>query len=110
MVLECVNFGPILVPVEHSNSIVIRTRQNVRQGGVNDNVPNVISVFLDCFNFFCSVIIVNANFVVICSNNNPLLSHNKFSTANRRISYFDLFDLGLCVVVEDQNVACIKCY
>jgi hypothetical protein len=39
-----------------------------------------------------------------------LLSHNKFSTANWRISYFDLFDLGLCVVVEDQNVACIKCY
>ena len=95
MVDKRVNFSPILVPIEHTDGIVIRARENVRLRWMHCNVANVVSVLLDRLDLLCSVVIEDAEEVVIGAYHNPLLPRNEFGTAHGRVR--DLYRTHLCL-------------
>ena len=57
MIDKRVNFLPILVPVKHTDSVVIRAREDVWLALVNGNVPNVISVLLDRLDLLSRIVV-----------------------------------------------------
>jgi len=83
MVLVRVNLLPVFIPVKHFDSVIIGTGEHVRLRWVYDNMSDVVSMLLDCLYFLGSVVVENANFVVIRAYNNPLFARYELGAAHR---------------------------
>jgi hypothetical protein len=88
VICKIVHTLEIFVPVEHFDCHVIGARQNVGARWVNHNVSDVILMIFDGFNFLVRVVVVDANFVIVRANHDPLLASDKLRSANRGIRHF----------------------
>ncbi len=69
--------------------------ENVRSVGVNLNEANVIGVGIPFLDLLHRVVIVHAQFHVISAGDNPVLAHDKPSTAHRVGAHLKGLDQGL---------------
>ena len=108
MVHKRVNFGPVLVPIEHADSVIIRARQHVWHGRVHCDVANVVRVLLDRLDLLRRVVVEDAEQVVTGADDDPLFASDEFSTTHGRVCDLDRADLRLRVVVVDHDCAPVE--
>jgi hypothetical protein len=109
MVLVRVYLLPAFIPVEQFDGLVVRTTEQVRQLWVHCKVSDEISVFIYHFELLTSVVVVNSDLRVISAYHYPLLPCHEFSASHWSVRHFKGSDLGLLVVIEDGDIACVEC-
>lgn len=110
VVLVRVDLLKVFVPVEEFNGLVIGTREDVGQLGMDGKVPDEVGVVVDDFEFLGSVVVVHPDLGIVCPHNNPLLPRHKLRAPNWRISHLKGPNLSLLIVVVYCNVASVQCY
>ena len=71
-------------------------------------MSDIVLMFINSFNFLIRVIVVDANFVIVCTHNYPLLSRYEFSSSHRCVCHFDRPNLRLLLIVVDTHVARVE--
>jgi len=109
VVLVRVNYLPVFIPVVHFDRVVIGTGEHVGLRGVHHDVSNVVSMLLYRLYFFCSVVVENPNFVVICAHYKPLFTCYKFCAPYRRVSNIKSSHRSLGIIVVDYDASGVEC-
>lgn len=102
-----VNLLPAFVPINKLYCLVIWATDHIWKSWMYSKIANKISVFINNFQLFTSVIVVYTNLCIISTNNDPLFSSDKLSTSDWSIRHFKRSNLWLLVVIKYDDCACI---
>lgn len=90
--LENLDTLPALLPIPKLNSHVIGGSQNEWLCRVDGDGPNIVRVCFERGDLLRGVVIVNTELEVIRTTNNPVLSRDKATGADRDIGKFEGLD------------------
>ena len=108
MIHKRVNFGPGFIPVKHVDGIIIASREDIGQVGMDNDMSNIVLVLIYGFHLLSSVVVVHSQQVVVTAHDYHLLARNELGTSHRRVCYLKRTNLGLVIVVIDHDSASIE--
>jgi len=108
MSLKHLDTLPGFVPVPQLNCHIITSGKNKALGWMDSYCAYIIWVGLKASNFLRSVVVQNPQLKVVRPSNNPILSRNKATCANRYIGELECFNSASCFVGPDVNVATVE--
>jgi hypothetical protein len=96
MVVISVYFIPILLPVEHEDSIIVSAAENIRQRWVHHDMPDKVRVLVrNGLQFLTCVVVVHSDTAVIRAHDNPLLASDKLCASDWSIRDLETLHLAL---------------
>jgi hypothetical protein len=75
---------------------------------VHYDVSDVVSVIVNGLDLLGGIVVVDAQFGIIGTDDNPLLAHDELSTAYRRVGDLDGPHLCLGLIVVNSDIANIE--
>jgi len=96
------------IPVPELDRHVIGGGQDIRQGRVNFQRPNVISVRIEFLNFFHGIVVEYTYAHVITRCEEPLLANDKFGTSDRQFTDFKRLDHASSFVIPNHDITRVQ--
>ncbi|KAL3235741.1 uncharacterized protein RNJ42_02517 [Nakaseomyces bracarensis] len=70
---------------------------------MNSNGTDIIWMGNEISHLFSSIVVEYSNFIVITTNNNPVLSGNELTSSHWRVRNLNASNLLLCFIVPNFN-------
>lgn len=99
----------IMIPVPKLDGHIVTTSEEVRQGGMDLDISDIIGMSLKVLNFLHGVVIVNPNPHIVTRADNPLLAGDEFGTSDWQFGHLEGLDVGSRFIVPDGHVARVEC-
>jgi hypothetical protein len=82
VVLIGIDLLPLFIPVEELDGLVVGATQEVGQSRVYCQVSDEVCVLIDHFELLARIVVIDSNFGIVSTHNNPLFSGYKFSASH----------------------------
>ena len=96
------------IPVPEFDRHVIRGGQDIWQGRMDFQRPNVISVRIEFLNFFHGIVVEYTYAHIITRCEEPLLANDKFGTSDRQFTNFKGLDHASSFIIPNHDIAGVQ--